>query len=319
MLAVDMEALLKSLQSNKDIVKLDLSNNLIDDRGVINVCQTVVSLERLKSLNISGNLLTADGIMKIENQFSVARQHLGELTELDLSFNKITDGGVKSVGRICEILPKLNVLCLRSCHLTTMHSLSNTAFDRLVELDLSHNRFKNLSSLWSVLELDQIKVLNLNLSIASFYTKFAREFVDFLKAQRNSNIALESLSLANCNFTDSLIWELVHALKPSCNLTKLDLMYNSQLTFLSAKTILQSGLPLNSLNLRGCHQVAIDLKADELYDVNNLPRSIVLSLSKVDDKTALAESMKSLWISKYGLDPVEIEQTNNTLKITYSQ
>lgn len=319
-----MEALLKSLQCNKDIVRLDLSNNLIDDQGVINVCQTVASLPQLKSLNLSGNLLTLDGVMKMENLFSVSRMHLIELSELNLSFNKITDQGVQCVSKMCSTLPKLTKLSLKSCHLSSMENFTGAALGQLVSLDVSHNNFKNLRALWAYLSVDKIRELNLDLSVGSNYSQFPKELIDFLKSAQSSGtvLSLENLSLANCSFSDSLVWELVQALRPASQLKQLSLMNNSSLSSLSLKTILKSNLPLEGVNLRGCHQIASDFKGADLSDfttdVTNLPQKLVVSISSEEDKSSLAASFKDLWISQFGGEHVKVEQSEHTLSITYS-
>lgn len=312
-----MEALLKSVQCNSDMVRLDLSYNLIDDQGVINVCQTVASLPHLKALNLCGNLLTVDGFMKMENQFSVSRVHLAELSELNLSFNNITDAGVKHVSRMCGLIPKLTKLSLKSCHLSTLDN-HNAAFDQLTSLDVGHNSFKNLESLWTNLRLDRIRELNFDLALSDSYSTFPRELVDYLKSGSSSNasVCLERLSLANCGFTDSLVWELVQSLKASSNLKSLCLMNNPNLSTVSLKSVLNGRLPLDELNLRACPQIATDLKVSELIDCA-LPRRLILSLSNVEDKSSLAAALKDLWQCQFAGQLVRIEeQTTHTLIIS---
>lgn len=318
--ASDMEALLKSLQSNTEVVRLDLSDNLIDDQGVINICQAVASLPQLKVLNLSGNLLTVDGVMKMDNLFS--RMNLNELSELNLSFNRITDGGLKCVGRMCSTLPKLSKLSLKSCHLSSLENL-NIAFNQLVSLDLGQNNFRSLKSLWSNLRLDRIRELYFDLAINSGYADFAKELIDFLKSKDPLQMQLEVLSLANCNFSDSNVWELVKVLK-STQLKKLSLMNNPNLSSMSLKTLLNGNLPIESLNLRGCHQILVELKVEELQEyqskVSSLPNSISLSISSLEEKSFIMQSLKDLWVSHFGSDRVQLQQeSSHTLTITACQ
>lgn len=314
--AADMAPFLKSIQCNSNILRFDLSYNLIDDQGVINVCQAVTSLARLKSLNLSGNLLTIDGVMKMENQFSVSRISMAELSELSLSFNKITDGGVKNLSRMSSALPNLSNLHLKSCKLTTLDHY-NVAFDQLVCLNLSHNSFKNLTSLWANLRPDKIRELNFDLAISSSYSTFPNELIDFFKCETHCQVRLERLSLASCNFSDSLVWQLVQELKLSNSLKYLSLMNNTNLSALTLKTLIDSNLPLEVVNLRGCHQIAADLKVSELRECNsNLPRKLILTISNVEDKDSFAEAFKNLWVAQFGMDQVRVWQKAQTLMVS---
>lgn len=319
--ASDMEALLKSLQCSPDVVRLDLSNNLIDDQGVTNVCQAVASLSQLKVLNLSGNLLTADGVMKMDNLFSGSRMHLTELSELNLSFNRITDQGVQYASRLCSNLPKLNKLSLKSCHLTRMDSL-NITLNQLSSLDISHNNFSNLRSLWTSLCLDKIRELNFDLAISNSYSQFPNELIQYLKSSHSNQLPLESLFLSNCNFSDSNLWEMLQVLKKA-QLKHLSLMNNQNLSSLSFMSLLKCNFPLDTLNLRACNQMTVDLKVSELSecieDIINLPRRIIVSISRVADKTAFTSALKDLWVSHFGANNVQFETiADHTLIISIS-
>lgn len=319
--ASDMEALLKSLQCSPDVVRLDLSNNLIDDQGVTNVCQAVASLSQLKALNLSGNLLTADGVMKMDNLFSGTRMHLTELSELNLSFNRVTDTGVQYASRLCSNLPKLQKLSLKSCHLTRMDSL-NLTWNQLTSLDVSHNNFGSLRSLWTNLRVDRIRELNFDLAISSSYSNFPSELIQYLKASHSNQLPLESLFLSNCNFSDTNLWELLQVLKKA-QLKHLSLMNNPNLSSLSLMSLLKGNFALDTLNLRACNQMAVDLKVSELSDcipdITNLPKRMILSISRVADKTAITSALKDLWVSHFGAKNVKSENiANHTLIISIS-
>ena len=314
----DLEALLKSLQCNADVVRLDLSNNLIDDQGVINVCQMVASLPRLKCLNLASNLLTVDGIMKMDNQFSVVRGQLAELSELSLSFNKITDEGVRNVSRMCGNLPNLSKLHLKSCHLTSLEHF-NVGLDQVVSLDVSHNSFRNLRALWRNLRVDRVRSLNFDLAIADSYSSFPGELIEFFKISNMRPLQLESLSLANCNLTDIVVWELVQALKSGVNLKKLNFMSNPNLSSLSLKSVLKSNWPLEEMNFCGCPQVMSELKASDLFECTSeataLPRKIILPVPSAEDKDSITTAFKDIWMSHFGSDKVNVGVSSSTIVV----
>lgn len=315
--AMDMEALLKSLQCNSEVTQLDLSNNLIDDRGVINVCQAVVSLSQLRCLNLSGNVLTVDGIMKIENQLSVARGCLRELSELNLSFNNISDAGLRYVSSICNGLPRLSKLSLKSCRLTKLEDFQET-LNRLVSLDLSHNSFTNLRTLWSNLNGQVIQELNFDLAISSGYSTFSRELIDFLNSEKPN---LRCLFLGNCKLTDSLLWELLQSLRAKGSLKRLSLMNNSMLSSMSLVALLRSNLHLEELNLRGCNDLVVDFNMTSLSeisaDITMLPRKLIMAMSSAKEKQSLTSALQNLWISQFGPGSVRVDgTTDHTLIIT---
>lgn len=313
-----MEPLLKALQFNADIIRLDLSHNFVDDQGVINVCQTLSSLSKLKTLNLSGNLITIDGLMKMENWFSQSRMQLTELVTLNLSFNNITDDGVKCLFRICNTLPRLSQLSLKSCHLSSFGGFY-PCFEQLVSLDLSHNNLKNLQSLWDNLRLDRIKELNFNFGVSSNYTEFPNQLITFLKKGNLASFPLESLGLSNCNFSDANLWELLQVLNNS-RIGSLNLMNNVNLSTVSFKYLLTSKLSLEELNLIGCSQMLPGIEdsnlQESLGDDLKFPKRVSLSVINRDSSGSLLRTLKQLWTHHCGFDRVKFDHNSHTLIIT---
>ncbi|XP_078506855.1 monocyte differentiation antigen CD14 [Lissotriton helveticus] len=90
--------------------------------------------------------------------------HFRVLLYLDLSNNPLQEKGISQT--FCNgLYPTLEVLRLRSSHLTSLGEICNTLaqLDNLTDLDLSQNNFSQLSSSYAACEeLSSIRILNLS-------------------------------------------------------------------------------------------------------------------------------------------------------------
>lgn len=296
-----VEPLFKSVQHHKTLRSVDLSNNCIEDQGVTFLCQALPSLPQLKILNLSGNLITVDGIMKLENMFNNPRVKLSELSELNLSFNPIGDESVLYLSLICNNLPKLSDLKLASCNLTTFGD-NNLCFDQLTALDISFNSFYNLIPIWLHLKVDKVKSLDLGFAVSQNYTTFGKDIATALRNPRGC-AKLEKLNLSSSFLSDSDLWEILQLIKTT-NISYLELVQNLNLTFISFRYLINSNLHLKVLNLIGCENLLTGFQGEGLLDACtiNLPENVNVHLqTDLETMEMILGHLKSIWNRHWGL------------------
>ncbi|XP_043111905.1 NACHT, LRR and PYD domains-containing protein 12-like isoform X2 [Puntigrus tetrazona] len=91
--AQDCEVLSSALQSSRELIELDLSNNDLQDSGVKLLCDGLKSPNcHLQKLRLSGCMVTEEGCGYLSSALSSNPSHL---RELDLSYNHPGDSGVQ--------------------------------------------------------------------------------------------------------------------------------------------------------------------------------------------------------------------------------
>ncbi|XP_050950427.1 NACHT, LRR and PYD domains-containing protein 3 [Labeo rohita] len=194
-------ALATVLKSNPCLKELDMSNNNLQDLGVKKL------LKGLENPNCTLQKLRLCKCGITEKQCLILTASLksnpSHLRELDISGNKLGDGGVKSLGVLLSSLQcKLEKLNLCGCSITEnqcviMMSALFSNFSHLRELNLSENKIKNTG----------VKIL-----------------CDVLK---DSHCKLERLRLSDCGMTDEGCSDVTSALKSNpSHLRELDLNQN---------------------------------------------------------------------------------------------
>ncbi|XP_026048860.1 NACHT, LRR and PYD domains-containing protein 12-like isoform X2 [Astatotilapia calliptera] len=211
-----------------NLTKLNLSNNNLQDPGVISLCAGLRSPYcQVKTLRLEQTSLTE---ACCEDLSSVLSTQSSSLINLSLNYNKLEDSGVKllSVG-LGSLQCKLEVLRLVACDLSTVScgiltSVLNFQSSRLTELDMSFNCLQDSG------------VKQLCVGLQSPYCR------------------LKTLSLSYCGLSEKSCGYLASAVRV-CHLTVLDLSSNDLLD--SGVVMLSAGLrnpycKLKALSLSGC-------------------------------------------------------------------
>ncbi|XP_072891391.1 ribonuclease inhibitor-like [Hemitrygon akajei] len=216
-----------ALSTNRSLTELDLSDNKLRDSRMKLVSAALRNPEfKIQKLVMSGVCLTDSGAEDLASALSTNPT----LTELDLSYNKLGDSGVKLLG-ICNI-SNLSV---------SFTSLS--LISRLKCVGLTDSGAADLASALST----KPSLTELNLS----YNELGDSGVKLVSgALRNPECKMQKLWLESVGLTDSGAEDLVSALSTNKSLTELDLRSNS-LTDRSVPALRRLILTLPSLERIG--------------------------------------------------------------------
>ncbi|XP_060705246.1 NACHT, LRR and PYD domains-containing protein 3-like isoform X1 [Hemiscyllium ocellatum] len=230
------EVLSSALAQNKALFHLNLTHNKLGNAGVKILCRALKNnVCKLQMLSLKYNSLTYDCC----EELAFAVKENSELLDLDISANKITDGGVKLL-----------------CQISTNHR-SNMQCLRISMSDLSANCCQALASL--LVELKTIKELHLDFNvIGDLGVKY------LCWAFKTRDNGMEALSLKRNYLTDECCGDLVSALCMKNTLKFLDLSFNGftdnslelfRHLVLKCADLEELVLQANCFSLQGCNEL----------------------------------------------------------------
>ncbi|XP_065111151.1 NACHT, LRR and PYD domains-containing protein 3 [Paramisgurnus dabryanus] len=223
----ECKSLASAVQSSNSLIELNMRNIHQQDLGVelmsgLKSSQCQLNILRLANCNLTDGC--CEGLASV-------LQSSNSLRDLDLSYNKLQDSGIKLISDGLKTSHcQLNILRLSGCMVTDegcgylASALSSNLF-HLRDLDLSYNNFQDSG----------VKLI-----------------FDGLKSSR---CHLGILKLVGCNLTDGCCESLALVLQSSNSLRDLDLSYNDLQD--SGVKLITDGLKsshcqLNILRLSGC-------------------------------------------------------------------
>lgn len=239
---------LKAISHHQNLQQICLSGVYLQDQGFKILIDHITKLRQLRSLNVSVNNITNDGLLHLSQ--TVSSNYLQMLEELDLSFNPLGEGGAHNLSIISNHLPFLRSVNLSYVGLThqSLFGSWNFTFDHVESLNVSYNRLERegASKFLSALDPSRIRLLDMS-SIGS--SEVFRECMLFLDRGHLEN--LEELFLSDLDLDDSDVEQLIQPLKRATELVKLDLSNNRGIT-ISSHRHLSELINLKELHLAGC-------------------------------------------------------------------
>ncbi|XP_051724243.1 NACHT, LRR and PYD domains-containing protein 12-like [Ctenopharyngodon idella] len=246
-------ALTSALKSNPSHLReLNLSGNKLGQSGVKNLSDLLMNPQfKLEKLDLSGCRITEKQCVILT---SALKSNPSHLRELNLTWNKLGDSGVKNFGDLLMNPQfKLEKLVLYRCSITEKQCVILTSAlksnpSHLRELNLSENKLENtgVKHLCDVLKDSHCKLEKLRLSSCNMTDEGSSALTSALK----SNLShLRELNLSENKLGDSGVKNLSDLLmNPQFKLEKLDLCGCS----ITEKqcVILTSALKLNPSHLR---------------------------------------------------------------------
>lgn len=223
---IDCKAISNALLVNKTVTTLDLSNNLVTDKGALYLASAIVENDRVQVFVLAGNKLAFNSAQI----FAELLERSKSLTILDLSGNKIDD---KACGILAEAVK--NNETLQEFNLG-QNELTENAGISLSDALKNNTKLERLSLSWNLIRHGVVSIATavstnqalriLDLSWNGVDDLGVRALVTGLE----TNTTLEDLNLSRNNISDSGFLEIVKVLEKCC-LQKLDVSRNRYFGF----------------------------------------------------------------------------------------
>lgn len=261
------EPLFRSFSHQSVIQILDLSNNFLQNEGCKQLSKSLPTLKQLKSLNLSGNCITADGLEHL------VKSDLPELDELILDQNLLGNRSIKHLNRMGTVFNELKKLSLSHCELDDFFDYELSCFHKLQAFDVSFNPLSVESFRKVLSKLNSCRLVKLNLSFTTG-TGVSQTLKEFFESGTCDKF--KDISLMSCNLIDADVYSLMESLKNATSLEVLNLSGNSGITEAGIQYITSNSSSLQKLILNECN---VHLDSGRL-DYSALPKFFQLSLKE---------------------------------------
>ncbi|XP_058472275.1 tonsoku-like protein [Solea solea] len=260
-----LNPLLRALKLQASLTELRLSGNRLGDDLLPELVATVVTMPRLRLLDISANRVTGEGLGKaVDSLKGQSHAAFPSLEELDLGMNPLGDGVSESLSCLLSCCPLLAKLSLQACGLTArflqQHRLllagALTGTGHLKSVCLAHNALGSTGFELVLKTLPLHCLTHLDLSAVHRGSADCPALDHLTKALSQDDCSLTHLSLAANGLTDSSVATLARCLPACPSLLSLNLSGNPSVTSAGLDSVLHSlreaSRPLTLLNLQGC-------------------------------------------------------------------
>jgi Ran GTPase-activating protein (RanGAP) involved in mRNA processing and transport len=237
--------------------KIDLHCRGIGDDYATALAESFEGGDGVRSLNLRDNRLSVRGASSLLSSIVNSPEAIDELTELDLSYNRLSSETLRHLQTVISSAKGLTRLSLESAGLKDHHLTLNVGGRRLdrVERKSTHTAAKNGGRGWECLPereatgstelclsiLQSSTLHTLNLSYNSIGERY--DGAEALAQLLEEHSSLTSLSLAWCKLRASSAVRLAQALRTNKTLVNLDLSWNAFGSRLKTAASSQSPLP----------------------------------------------------------------------------
>uniref|UniRef100_A0A667WSG0 Tonsoku-like protein n=1 Tax=Myripristis murdjan TaxID=586833 RepID=A0A667WSG0_9TELE len=293
--------LLRALKLQASLTELRISGNRLNNDLLPELVATVITMPRLRLLDVSSNHITGEGLEKAANALK-GQSHPAFpcLEELDLSMNPLGDGVSESLACLLSCCPLLARLSLQACGLTArflqQHRLllasALAGTGHLKSVCFSHNALGSTGFELVLKTLPLHGLTHLDLSVVCSGPADYPALEHLAKVLSQDECSLTHLSLTGNGLTDSSVATLARCLPLCPTLVCLNLSGNPSITSTGLHSILMSlreaCRPLTLLNLQGCQvsgpwdSAALDGLSEQVRDLrlcsqrlNKLDRQIL--------------------------------------------
>jgi len=208
------------ISNNKRLASLDVSQNNLTAIGAIKIAKALQSITTLQTFLANNCNLTDE----TSEDIAAALTCNPLLTELDISWNKLTGGGTVKIIQSLSNHHFLGILKIANCGITAneTEALAKFLYKRinLIEIDISSNELNAegaidvLKAISTISYLQQLKIDNCGIT---------DEAADSMAATLAQYKALKGLAICGNNFTVSHMQTIVRSLKALLTLKELRL------------------------------------------------------------------------------------------------
>lgn len=182
-----------------------ISNNNLSDESIKYLAECICTLKQLTFLDLSFNNITDEGVRILISIFEKSNRPICQLLDhIDLSSNPIANDGFINVCKLGQYV-RLKVLKVNNCKITSNVFNDNNKpimnFDNLEVLDISNNDLGHgiVSSIVSALNPNVFIELDLeNVGVDGSICGVLAQFMDSAK-----HLKIRRFNLSNCKLTDS--------------------------------------------------------------------------------------------------------------------
>lgn len=248
----------RAISMERNLMKIALSNNILDDKGVKDLCAHLAKLCNLRELDLSGNNLSALGVVELTN--AASKGFLKALTSLNISHNNLGDATLPHLVQLTASTPQLEHLFLADCMFTksawdkcdTFLTLNN-----LESLDLSYNQLhaRGLAGFLGFADYKKERRLNPE-RLKKLYLlglqgeRICQEILLFL--EQGNSIALRELHLSYTKMQDEELVLLMSVLRNAPELHTLRLPASKNIKASTVCELLLQHNCLKTLEIHNC-------------------------------------------------------------------